>query len=67
MGAHPDRLENIYFDYAILVRAVTKLSGYLKDYEFCTGNAEEDAKVKVGWFVLADKILLWMRKVSTLM
>ncbi|GJJ69757.1 hypothetical protein EMPS_02105 [Entomortierella parvispora] len=47
VGAHPDRLENIYFDYAILVRAVTKLSGYLQDYEFCTGNSEEDAGVKV--------------------
>ncbi|KAF8976086.1 hypothetical protein BGZ46_008585 [Entomortierella lignicola] len=46
VGAHPDRLENIYFDYAILVRAVTKLSGYLKNYEFCTGNPEEDASVK---------------------
>ncbi|KAF9321134.1 hypothetical protein BG003_003327 [Podila horticola] len=46
VGAHPDRLENIYFDYAILVRAVTKLSGYLKDYEFCTGNPEEDVQVK---------------------
>ncbi|KAF9999096.1 hypothetical protein BGZ79_007278 [Entomortierella chlamydospora] len=46
VGAHPDRLENIYFDYAILVRAVTKLSGYLKNYEFCTGNPEEDAGVK---------------------
>ncbi|KAF9360344.1 hypothetical protein BGX34_007834 [Mortierella sp. NVP85] len=46
VGTHPDRLENIYFDYAILVRAVTKLSGYLKNYEFCTGNPEEDAKVK---------------------
>ncbi|KAF9961899.1 hypothetical protein BGZ72_001006 [Mortierella alpina] len=46
VGAHPDRLENIYFDYAMLVRAVTKLSGYLKNYEFCTGNPEEDAKVK---------------------
>ncbi|KAF9967203.1 hypothetical protein BGZ70_010420 [Mortierella alpina] len=46
VGAHPDRLENIYFDYAMLVRAVTKLSGYLKNYEFCTGNPEEDAQVK---------------------
>ncbi|KAI8351243.1 endoplasmic reticulum Oxidoreductin 1-domain-containing protein [Mortierella sp. GBAus27b] len=46
VGTHPDRLENIYFDYAILVRAVTKLSGYLKHYEFCTGNPQEDAKVK---------------------
>lgn len=46
VGAHPDRLENIYFDYAILVRAVTKLSGYLKNYEFCTGNPAEDVQVK---------------------
>ncbi|KAG0212018.1 hypothetical protein BGX33_003905 [Mortierella sp. NVP41] len=46
VGAHPDRLENVFFDYSILVRAVTKLSGYLRDYEFCTGNPEEDTKVK---------------------
>ncbi|KAG0373380.1 endoplasmic oxidoreductin-1 [Mortierella sp. AD032] len=53
VGAHPDRLENIYFDYSILVRAVTKLSGYLHNYEFCTGNPEEDTKVKV----MVDKLI----------
>ncbi|KAF9931935.1 hypothetical protein FBU30_009230 [Linnemannia zychae] len=47
VGAHPDRLENIFFDYSILVRAVTKLSGYLHNYEFCTGNPEEDTKAMV--------------------
>ncbi|KAG0325913.1 hypothetical protein BG004_003072 [Podila humilis] len=46
VGAHPDRMENVYFDYSILVRAVTKLSGYLKNNEFCTGNPEEDIQVK---------------------
>ncbi|KAF9900158.1 hypothetical protein EC991_007819 [Linnemannia zychae] len=53
VGAHPDRLENIFFDYSILVRAVTKLSGYLRDYEFCTGNPEEDTKVKA----MVDKLI----------
>ncbi|KAG0285947.1 hypothetical protein BGZ96_009882 [Linnemannia gamsii] len=53
VGAHPDRLENIFFDYSILVRAVTKLSGYLRDYEFCTGNPEEDANVKA----MVDKLI----------
>ncbi|KAG0369848.1 hypothetical protein BGZ54_008676 [Gamsiella multidivaricata] len=57
VGAHPDRLENIYFDYAILVRAVTKLSGYLKDYQFCTGNPEEDTKVKVGLQAMVDSLI----------
>lgn len=53
VGAHPDRLENIFFDYSILVRAVTKLSGYLRDYEFCTGNPDEDTKVKA----MVDKLI----------
>ncbi|KAF9974195.1 hypothetical protein BGZ73_002448 [Actinomortierella ambigua] len=46
VGAHPDRMENLFFDYSMLLRAVSKMSRYLKDYSFCTGNAEEDMQVK---------------------
>ncbi|RUS12742.1 endoplasmic reticulum Oxidoreductin 1-domain-containing protein, partial [Jimgerdemannia flammicorona] len=46
IGAHPERLQNVYFDYVLLLRAVTKLAGYLEGYNFCTGDPQEDADVK---------------------
>ncbi|KAF9157378.1 hypothetical protein DFQ26_008791, partial [Actinomortierella ambigua] len=46
VGSHPDRMENLFFDYSMLLRAVSKMSRYLKDYAFCTGNAEADMQVK---------------------
>ncbi|KAK7430907.1 endoplasmic oxidoreductin-1 [Neonectria magnoliae] len=41
----PDRVSNIYFNYALLTRAVAKLGQYLKgeEYTFCTGDAQGDA------------------------
>ena len=41
----PDRISNVYFNYALLTRAVAKLGPYLQgnDYTFCTGDAAEDA------------------------
>lgn len=41
----PDRISNVYFNYALLTRAVAKLGPYLKnsdDYTFCTGDPEND-------------------------
>ncbi|KAH8813169.1 endoplasmic reticulum Oxidoreductin 1-domain-containing protein [Xylogone sp. PMI_703] len=42
----PDRVANLYFNYALLVRAVTKLEPYLKDYTFCSGDPEQDQITK---------------------
>lgn len=38
----PDRVSNLYFNYALLLRAVTKLGPSLKDYTFCSGDAAQD-------------------------
>lgn len=38
----PDRVSNLYFNYALVLRAVTKLGPFLKDYTFCSGDPEED-------------------------
>jgi len=41
----PDRISNVYFNYALLTRAVAKLGPYLEnsdDYTFCTGDPEGD-------------------------
>ncbi|GJJ74818.1 hypothetical protein EMPS_07176 [Entomortierella parvispora] len=45
VGMHPERLENIYFDYVVLLRAVTKISDYLAGYEFCTGDDNIDSNI----------------------
>ncbi|KAG0341985.1 hypothetical protein BG004_005794, partial [Podila humilis] len=45
VGVHPERLENIYFDYAVVLRAMTKISDYLAGYEFCTGDDTVDLNI----------------------
>lgn len=47
MGSFPDRLENMYFDYIILLKAVTKVSRYLKNYSYCSSEPEQDKIIKV--------------------
>ncbi|UNI23086.1 endoplasmic oxidoreductin-1 [Purpureocillium takamizusanense] len=41
---HADRVSNLYFNYALVTRAVAKLGPYLRDgkYTFCTGDPAED-------------------------
>jgi len=45
IGKFPDRIENIYLNYAIYIRAISKISNYLNNYHYCNGNEEEDLKV----------------------
>ncbi|KAG0263587.1 hypothetical protein BG011_008531 [Mortierella polycephala] len=45
VGMHPERLENIYFDYVVLLRAVSKISDFLAGYEFCTGDESVDKNI----------------------
>ncbi|KAI9246605.1 endoplasmic reticulum oxidoreductin 1 [Sporodiniella umbellata] len=44
IGSHPERLQNVYFAYAVLLRAVNKVGPYLEQYAFTTGDHEEDVK-----------------------
>jgi len=58
LGAFPDRLKNIYFTFVYLLRAATKASGFLTDYDYYTGNPEDDAKVvKLVNELLTSKLL----------
>jgi len=45
IGKFPDRIENIYLNFAIYIRAINKISDYLNSYKYCNGNDEEDEKV----------------------
>jgi len=47
VGAHPDRLQQMYFNTVLLLRAVSRLGPYLSAYDYCsTGTHEEDAHTK---------------------
>ena len=41
-----DRVSNLYFNYALVLRAVTKLGPHLKDYTFCSGDPVQDRNTK---------------------
>lgn len=51
---HPERISNLYFNYAVLLRAVTKLRAYLKNYTFCSGDLAQDTSTKRKVLRLAD-------------
>ncbi|KAI7891296.1 endoplasmic reticulum Oxidoreductin 1-domain-containing protein [Mucor mucedo] len=53
IGSHPERLQNVYFTYALLLRAVQKLGPYLDQYDFRTGSNAEDQKTR---FMVQDLI-----------
>ena len=55
LADHPDRVSNVYFNYALLIRAVGKLQGYLQNYTFCSGDPSEDRITKNKVLDLADK------------
>jgi hypothetical protein len=41
IGMHPERIENLYFLWSLMVRAITKLSPYLQTYPFISNNEEK--------------------------
>jgi len=36
---NPQWIENLYFNYVVVLRAITKLSTYLEEYTYCTGDS----------------------------
>ncbi|KAI9866647.1 MAG: endoplasmic oxidoreductin-1 [Trichoglossum hirsutum] len=43
---HPERISNLYFNYAVVLRAVAKLRSHLKGYTFCSGDPSQDRVTK---------------------
>ena len=43
---NPEYINNLYFDFVFLLRAVNKASHIIKDYDYNTGNVDDDAKTK---------------------
>ena len=42
LHAYPERISNLYFNYALLTRAIAKLGPHLQRYIFCSGEPEHD-------------------------
>lgn len=54
----PDRISNLYFNYALLTRAIAKLGPYLSNsdaYTFCTGDPAEDAATRAKVLAVAEQ------------
>ncbi|KAK3984863.1 putative endoplasmic oxidoreductin-1 precursor [Cladorrhinum sp. PSN332] len=54
----PDRISNLYFNYALLTRAITKLGPYLtkeQGYTFCTGDPAQDAETRAKVLAVTEK------------
>jgi ERO1-like protein beta len=51
-------VENLYFNYVVVLRAVTKLSKYLDSYTFCSGDPTQDqfTKDKVHSLITAAQL-----------
>lgn len=56
LGTHPERISNLYFNYALVLRAVAKLRNYLSTYTFCSGDPSQDARTKEKVIALAETI-----------
>ncbi|PWW79261.1 endoplasmic oxidoreductin [Tuber magnatum] len=52
--SYPERLQNIYFNYALLARAIGKLRNYLPTYTFCSGDYYQNRITKSKVVKLAN-------------
>ena len=60
LHTHPERISNLYFNYALLTRAVAKLEPSLArgdSYTFCTGDPLQDAETREKVLTVAQKAL----------
>ena len=55
LESHPDRISNLYFNYALVLRALTKLKSCFQNYTFCSGDAYQDADTKTKVLKLVDQ------------
>ena len=46
LQSHPERISNLYFNYALVLRALEKAAPALKTYTFCSGDPAQDALTK---------------------
>ncbi|KAL7415279.1 endoplasmic reticulum Oxidoreductin 1-domain-containing protein [Mrakia frigida] len=48
IASHPDRLQNMYFNLVLLLRAVSRAGPYLEAYDVSTGDLQLDEQTRTG-------------------
>lgn len=56
LQSHPERISNLYFNYALVLRAIEKARPALESYTFCSGDPGLDAATKRKVLGLADLV-----------
>ncbi len=56
LATQPERISNLYFDYALVTRALAKLRKHLEHYTFCSGDPEQDFETKQKVLELTSRI-----------
>ncbi|RMZ77819.1 hypothetical protein DV737_g4144, partial [Chaetothyriales sp. CBS 132003] len=55
LHSHPERISNLYFNFALVTRAVAKLRRHLEHYTFCSGDPDLDYETKHKVLALAAR------------
>ena len=53
---HPERISNVYFNYALVMRAVGKIRQHISGYSFCSEDPEQDLRTKNSVLRLASAL-----------
>jgi len=54
---HPERISNLYFNYALLTRAIAKIGPYLEDYSYCLGDRNQDEVTRAKVRAVTEKVI----------
>lgn len=46
IAEHPERLQNVYFNYVLMLRALTKAAPYLRSFDYSVGNSTVDERTQ---------------------
>lgn len=55
---YPERISNLYFNFALLTRAIAKLGPYLAEqgpYTFCTSDPDQDAETRAKVLAVTER------------
>ena len=56
LHSFPERISNIYFNYALVMRAVGKIKQHISDYSFCSEDPDQDLRTKNSVLRLASAL-----------
>ena len=58
LGKHPERIHNLYFALVVMMRAVNKAAPILREFDYSTGNPEDDLRTEREMNNLLDATII---------